>query len=71
MSTETRYVIEGNLLDGHWVNYGDFGPVTEDEARGILKDWQDSRDRNRFEIRYRLVRRTVTDEILTEEGAAP
>lgn len=62
------YLIDGNLDDKGWVNYGTLGHRTEDQAREIYASWQASRDVSDMPIRYRLVKRVVEDTIvLTEE----
>lgn len=68
--SRVSYLIEGNLNGKGWVSYATLGLVPEQQATGVFREWQESRDRQGLEIRYRLIRRITSDEIVLSEQAA-
>jgi len=70
MRTTTTYSIDGNLDDKGWVEYGKLGSISEEDAVMVFESWRESRDREGFGVRYRLVRRVTQEEIVRREGAA-
>lgn len=67
--SRVSYFIEGSLAGKGWVSYATLGPMTQERASEVFRTWQESRDQSvpRMGIVYRLVRRTVTDEIVLSE----
>lgn len=67
--SRVSYFIEGNLDSKGWVSYATLGPVTGEHASEVFRSWQESRNRAGWDIRYQLIRRTTSDEIVLSEQA--